>query len=63
MKTWACAILTFLAFTVGCAQGYYDQRPAYPEAASAPKMEGMSFNNPETPAERQMRIWGEERGR
>jgi hypothetical protein len=63
MKTWACFILAFLVFTVGCAQGYYVKRPAYGEEAPAAKMEPMTFSNPETPAEQEMRIWSEEAGR
>ena len=63
MKTWTCSILTFLVFTLGCAQGYADKRPAYTEPTAAPKMESTTFENPETAAERQRRIWGEERGR
>jgi hypothetical protein len=63
MKTWACSILTFLVFTVGCAQGYYAKGPAYPEEAPAVKMDSMSFSNPETPAGQEMRIWSEEAGR
>lgn len=63
MKTWACLILTLMAFTVGCAEGYYAKGPAYPEEAPAVKMEPMTYVNPESPAEQEMRIWGEERGR
>jgi hypothetical protein len=62
MKTWAWLILALLAFTWGCAEGYYAKGPAYEEAPGA-KMETMTFTNPESPAEQEMRIWSEERGR
>jgi len=63
MKTWACLILTLMAFTVGCAPGYYAKGPAYGEEAPAPKMSGMTYENPESPGEQEGRIWSEERGR
>jgi hypothetical protein len=61
MKTWACFILAFLVFTVGCAPGYYAKGPAY--EAPVEKMEPLTFSNPESPAETEMRIWSEEAGR
>jgi hypothetical protein len=63
MKTWACSILTFLAFMAGCAPGYYEPRPAYPGVAATQEMTGMTFENPETSAQEEMRIWSEESGR
>jgi hypothetical protein len=45
-----------LTLAVGCAQGYYDRRPAYPET-------GATINwvqNPETEEEYQLRLWSED---
>jgi hypothetical protein len=56
MKIWVWLVLTILTLAVGCAQGYYDRRPAYPET-------GATINwvqNPETEEEYQLRLWSED---
>jgi hypothetical protein len=60
MKTWLGLPLTILAFLVGCAPGYHNPRPAYPEETSTYQDTGMLHQNPETDSERDMRIWSEE---
>jgi hypothetical protein len=57
MKTWAGLVLIILAPLVGCAPGYYETGPAYQEAS--PIFSGMTYTNPETEEEYQMRIWRE----
>jgi hypothetical protein len=52
MKTWLWLILTVQ--TIGCAQGYYDSRPAYEAPATT-----NWIKNPETDAEYHQRIWWE----
>jgi hypothetical protein len=61
MKTWACLILALMAFTAGCAEGYYAKGPAYETPGE--KMAPLTFENPESPAFQEMRIWSEEAGR
>ncbi|MFA5111265.1 MAG: hypothetical protein WC443_07675 [Desulfobaccales bacterium] len=61
MKTWLWLILTGLTLMGGCASGYYATGPAY--QAPTPSLSGMTFQNPETQSEEDMRIWREESGR
>jgi hypothetical protein len=63
MKTSLGLLLTILVLLAGCAPGYYAKGPAYQEAASAPAMTGMWFQNPETESQEETRIWHEEAGR
>jgi len=57
MKTWFWWLFTILTLIGGCAQGYYDQRAAYPGTAT------MTWTqNPESEGEYQMRIWSEDAG-
>lgn len=58
MKTWFWSVLVILTVTIGCAQGYYDSRPAYREAGATMNW----IQNPETEAEYQMRLWSEDAG-
>ena len=52
------SVLTILTLAAGCAQGYYDTRPAYqPEAA--PQFHSNPYTNPETEQEYRQRIWWE----
>jgi hypothetical protein len=60
MKNRLGLLLTILVFVVGCAPGYSAQRPAYPEETPTYQGRSMSFQNPETDSERDMRIWSEE---
>jgi len=58
MKIWVWLFLAILTLAVGCAQGYYDRRSAYPDL-------GVTMNwvkNPETEGQYQMRLWSEEAG-
>jgi hypothetical protein len=48
-------MLTLSGIAVGCAPGYYASGPEY-QAPPSQSMEGMSFNNPETPEEKTERI-------
>ena len=50
-------VLIILAYLSGCAPGYYETGPAYREPP--PTFSGMTFTNPETEEEEQMRIWRE----
>jgi hypothetical protein len=63
MKTRFGPLAAILTLIVGCAPGYYEKRPAYPEEAPAVQWTGMGYENPETGAERDMRMWREESGR
>ena len=63
MKTWLWLLLAIFTLMVGCAPGYYAKRPASPEETPTYGETGMWHQNPETGAERQMRIWREESGR
>lgn len=56
MKAWLWLLLGLLAVAPGCAQGYYDHRPAYRD--TAPTMNW--YQNPETEEEYQLRLWDEE---
>jgi hypothetical protein len=57
MKTWVWLVLTIMSLLMGCAQGYYESGPAY--QAPAPVMSGMTYENPETTEQYEMRIWRE----
>jgi hypothetical protein len=63
MKTCLGLFLAILALIIGCAPGYYGPGPAYPEAAPAYRERDSLYQNPETDAEQDMRIWREESGR
>jgi hypothetical protein len=63
MKTWFWLLLISLMFMAGCAPGYSAKKPASPEETPAFQGTGTVFQNPETGAEREMRIWREESGR
>jgi len=57
-------ILLTIALGAGCAPGYYAARPAYPKIeADSTRWGSVSWQNPETEAEQQMRIWRMESGR
>lgn len=62
MKTWLGLLLIILALMAGCAPGYYAPKAASPEATTTYRDTKM-FQNPETSAERENRIGGEEAGR
>lgn len=59
MKTRLCLPLTVLAFTLGCAQGYYESPPAYESSASETPATPGWYRNPETDEEYHRRIWWE----
>jgi hypothetical protein len=63
MKTCLWFLLTFSVIVAGCAPGYYASGPSYNEGPPTERFEGMSFNNPETPEQKTMRIWREGVGR
>lgn len=63
MKTCLWLLLTLSVIVVGCAPGYYATGPSYQEGPPTERYEGMSFDNPETSEEKQMRIWRESMGR
>jgi type IV pilus biogenesis protein CpaD/CtpE len=46
-------VLAILTMAAGCAQGYYDTRPAYPQ----PEDTRTWYTNPETEQEYRRRIW------
>ena len=54
MKTLPCLVLVMLAFTLGCAPGYYESPPAYETPATTNWVK-----NPETDEEYHRRIWWE----
>ena len=54
MKAWLCLVLAMLAFTTGCAQGYYESPPAYEAPATT-----NWYKNAETDEEYHQRIWWE----
>ena len=54
MKIRLCLIPAMLAFTIGCAPGYYESPPAYEAPATT-----NWIKNPETDAEYHRRIWWE----
>jgi hypothetical protein len=58
MKNRSWLVLAMLAFTMGCARGYSDQRPAYREPGATMNW----YQNPETESEYQMRLWSEDAG-
>ncbi len=58
MPTWFWLSLTILTLTMGCAQGYSDRRPAYREAGATMNW----YQNPETEAEYENRLWQEDAG-
>ncbi len=47
MKIRLWLVLTILTLTTGCAQGYYDSRPAYREAGATMNW----YQNPESESE------------
>jgi uncharacterized protein YneF (UPF0154 family) len=55
MKAQLMILLTVLNLMAGCAQGYYETRPAYHEETS-PQLN----QNPETQEQYEQRIWQEE---
>lgn len=55
MRAQLLLLPTILALTVGCAQGYYDTRAAYPQPEATPHW----YTNPETEQEYEQRIWWE----
>ena len=61
MNFWSWLGLIMLTLITGCAPGYSAKGPAY--EPSGPAMSGMTFENPETPAEAAQRIWSESAGR
>jgi hypothetical protein len=63
MKTRPWFLLIILSLLSGCAPGYYAPRSSQLDAASESQTAGMWFQNPETPAERDQRIWREESNR
>ncbi len=63
MKTWYGLLLISLTVMAGCAQGYSAKRPAAAVEPPAPQWTGATFQNPETDAERNARIWREESSR
>ena len=63
MKTRFWLLVISLMFLAGCAPGYSAPKPATQEETPAFQGTGMMFQNPETGAEQQMRIWREEAGR
>ena len=58
MKTWVWLLVAILMLTLGCAQGYYDRRPAYRDTGATMNW----YQNPESEEEYQMRMWSEEAG-
>jgi hypothetical protein len=60
MKT-CLRFLLILHIMTGCAPGYYETGAPY--QGPSERFEGMSFNNPETPEEKSMRILQEGMGR
>ena len=63
MKICLWLLLTLSVIVAGCAAGYYTTGPSSQEGPPTARLEGMSFNNPETPEEKEMRIWREGIGR
>ncbi len=63
MKTCLWLLLTLSVIVVGCAPGYYATGSSYQEGPPTGRLEGMSFNNPETSEEKSMRILREGMGR
>ncbi len=63
MKTWFWLLLISLMFMAGCAPGYSAKKPASPVETPTSQWTGTTFQNPETDAERDMRIWREESSR
>jgi hypothetical protein len=61
MKTGVWLRVTLLPLWGGCAPGYYASGPEY--EPPAPVMSGMTYQNPETPEQEQLRIWRESMGR
>ena len=61
MQTRLWLFLITLTFMGGCAPGYYATGPAY--QTPTPTLSGMTFQNPETQSEYDLRIWREESGR
>ncbi len=57
MKTWAGLFLIILTLLIGCAPGYYETGPAYQEPS--PSFSGMTYQNPETTEQYEMRVWRE----
>jgi hypothetical protein len=51
-------LLTILALTVGCAQGYNETQPAYQEEPTQQFFTN-PYKNPETEQEYQQRLWWE----
>lgn len=58
MKILFWLILSIMVLCAGCAPGYYEARPTYPEVEQdrTPWRSGF-WQNPETEYEREMRIW------
>ena len=63
MKTCLWLLLTLSMMVAGCAPGYYAKGASSQDGPPAERFEGMSFNNPETPEEKSMRILQEGMGR
>jgi len=59
VKTCSWAILALVVLMSGCAPGYYEPRPANPQAAADYGATGTWYQNAETDEERVMRIWAE----
>jgi hypothetical protein len=59
MKMWFyLLILAMLAFTTGCATGYYEGAPSYETSTNEAPTPGW-YRNPETDEEYHRRIWWE----
>jgi hypothetical protein len=62
MKICGWLLLIMLSLMSGCAESYSARPQSYQEPAPSFRETG-TWRNPETDAERQMRIWREEAGR
>lgn len=63
MKTCLWLLLALSVIVAGCAPGYYETGSSYEGPPSGGRFISMSFNNPETPEQKTMRIWREGIGR
>ena len=62
MTTWLGLLLAILLLPAGCAPGYFE-RPASGDTSPGYYETKKWYQNPETEAERDMRMWREESGR
>jgi hypothetical protein len=63
VKTSLFLLLAILMLLVGCAPGYYEKGQRYGEEAPGYYETKQWYQNPESEAERAMRMWREDSGR